>query len=319
MEFQQPFGAKPGLRLRLLASCSLVAVSLAIAPATLRAAPTLTTSATYSLDGGASTTLSDGPSPTFVDILPSVGNSNSSIFGHSYAYEGGYFGSRSSGNGVYSIDSFARYQNTITNTTGIAAQFIGTFVIDNGEVGATMFSGATGFQKGAYSAEIKVNNAVVFTSSADITVTDGGLAVFTSAGTALNPGGESLSVGSGTYAWNPYTGTLDLGVLAPNETVEIDYRLTSLAIGSMTGCSTGDNGYGGYGYGGYVALNDAGLFCGNDNAIGRIGDPINIGAPGDTVGFAFESQVATPEPASMAILGAGLAGLAFMRKRRQTA
>jgi len=62
------------------------------------------------------------------------------------------------------------------------------------------------------------------------------------------------------------------------------------------------------GYGGYGGTTNGG------NAVARFGDPFN----GTGTGGAFvvtANAVAVPEPASMAVLGAGFAALAFVRRR----
>ena len=158
-------------------------------------------------------------------------------------------------------------------------------------------------------AEIKVEGSTVFSSAAEMSMSDGGTPVLTTAGTVLNPGAEVLNPGSGSYNWDSYLGTISLGTLAPGDSLNVAYLLASYTSGILAGCGGGE-GYGGYGgengYGGY-----GGLSCSNGYAEARIGDPIQISGSQ----FQLNSTVATPEPASMAVLGAGLAALAFRRRR----
>ncbi|MBS0638451.1 MAG: PEP-CTERM sorting domain-containing protein [Proteobacteria bacterium] len=150
-------------------------------------------------------------------------------------------------------------------------------------------------------------------------------------GLNLNPGGLSTGINFGTYAWDSYASSISLGTLLAGQSVIIDYVIGSSADGTTTpgfspGCGYG-YGYGGECYGGpiFTAFNNvcAGeslIFdgCGSGfyalgSAIGRFGDPLNFG---DTASIAL---VPVPEPASMGVLGAGVAGLAFMRRRRSKA
>ena len=148
-----------------------------------------------------------------------------------------------------------------------------------------------------YAASMVLNTAVAATP------------VFSESGAVLNAAGPTLNAGNGDYSWSAFDGSVSLGTLAPGASETVDYDMTSNAFGTVAGSGnlavSAIAVYGGYGgYGGT-----------GGSSVARIGDPNSIA--GGNGPFSITSAQSVPEPASAMVFGAGLAGLASLRKRRR--
>jgi len=299
-------------RVLLVAACSCGALAtMGGLPA--HAQTSVSASSTYSLDGGAPTTVSQS-TPTFPspNILPSASDSGGdSIFGHVYGDPtgGSFFGTRSSGQGNYSITGTLDYQTVFANTTGVVVDPTLAFVIDAGQLNVNLQSSSPASQSAGLNAVISesINGGTpidLFDYASSMTATDHTAdPSFSESGAVFNPSGPTYSAGEADYSWSAYDGSVSLGPLNPGDSVLIDYNLVSSASGTGT-CE-------------HVVIGSLGFITNAsggpsvcDSALARIGDPYTVTA---------DSPVGTPEPASAALLGAGLASLAFLRRRRRPA
>ena len=316
----------------LLLSCSAT-LAWGLAPPAWADVIGLSASATYSLDGGGPTSISQStPTTAFPNIFPSAnsGTTTSSVFGHDYSSQpnGQYaFGTRSSGNGAYSINGTSIYMQSFTQSPSVGGLYVFNFTIDAGNLSVSLPVGSTGQQSAGVTAVITETlnggtSKTLFNYSASFALTTGGaLPSFSETGAKLNPGGPTLAAGSGNYSWSPYVSNVSLGTLSPGDQVAINYTLTSFAAGTTTTCGSG----------GTVtaavakpliarAFAAIGIGIGGGtsgcSAVARIGDPPNIagGLPTNLQAPSVQ-PVAVPEPGTLALMTVGLGLLPFRRRR----
>jgi hypothetical protein len=302
------------VRALLLAGCSGLAV-MALAGPPAQAQTSVSATSTWTVGptpGNQSEATPAFPSP---DISPSASDgSGDSIFGHVYGYPNGgnFFGSRSSGQGNFGITGTLDYKTTFINTTGGVINPALAFVIDGGDLQVTLPTGSGTLADASLTAVIteSINGGPTTSlfsyASVMLATNPAANPSFTETGAIFNPAGATLSAGQGDYSWAAYNGDVSLGALNPGDSVLLDYTLVSSAngIGTCTG------GGGGYGVAAITSVTGIGGGGSCDTALARIGDPFTVNGA---------SPFDLPEPASAAGLGAGLAGLAFMRKRRRPA
>jgi hypothetical protein len=303
-------------RLLLLAGCSGIAV-VAMGAVSAMAQTSISAGSSWTLGTGLLTTTGNSfqATPAFPapNIFPSASDiNNNSIFGHVYGDPtgGSFFGSRSSGEGNFTITGTLDYQTTFVNATGGIINPSLAFTIDAGELNVSLPAGATSANASLTAVVTESINGgpatKLFNYASSMSVTDPTQdPTFSETGATFNAGGPTLNAGQGDYAWAPYSGDVSLGALNPGDSVLLDYTLVSNANGG--GDCTGGGGYGVAAIGATIGIG-GGSSC--DTALARVGDPNQITA---------NSPFDLPEPASAAVLGAGMASLAFMRRRRRSA
>ncbi|WP_062059356.1 PEP-CTERM sorting domain-containing protein [Cellvibrio sp. OA-2007] len=191
---------------------------------------------------------------------------------------------------------------TITNDTGTGQNIDFSFLILSGELGLgysdTYSDGSTLIQSG-YSADIRVNGTSLWDSSASLTAVNDWWN-----GQSLTTNGTTLGALSGdgvTYQWGSYAGVLNLGYLAAGASLTLEYQLNTYVNQYLADA-------------GYAHTPEA-----------RFDDPFGFGSTPifDASNFVTTSSGApstVPEPANTLLLGAGLAALAFRRRKaRKTA
>ncbi len=264
-------------------------------------------------------------------------NNNPNTAGAAAGNDAGWMYSRAGGKGsTYHHYSEIVQNATLTNDAASALDFLYNFTITWGGLTAANygFTTAEEYSKAGYLVDIKVNGTSIWNSAFEL-LTDINGTTYSSAGNMLG----SYSAGQQYYGWSPVTGQLNLGTLAAGASMQLSYSIRTMVSGNhlytcfnnqepqltdapsdmntLAVVSNPDCGYGEYGeYGEYGYANFAG------DTYAQFGDP--NGFDSSIAGFTQQNIVgrqpgSVSEPAGLALVGAGLAGLAFRRRQRRSA
>lgn len=255
------------------------------------------------------------------------GDSNSS--GSAFGNTNGSFFARAKGSGVaYSSNSSITYSQSFTNNAASAQDFSLNFEIIQGALSVFGTPTATNdFANASYNIYINLlsngTTTSLFTSYAELSMNNTGGLNLTRTGTSLNTFYDATNP-NGSYGWSNFTQyngdpgneSLAIGTFAANESFSIQYGMTASANGQFTPstAATTTTTISSIINGSISECGDGG--CGrtpNGGSSSRTGDPFNIN--GVVIGAVSQAPSSVPEASSILLMGLGLVGLAFGRRK----
>ena len=330
-----------------------VAVAALLVGTSSIADPQLSATGFISVTGGGAYADSADNQP--VNIIPYVSDGANSGFIHAYADPSGVFGSRASGQGVYTVTATSTIAGTLVNTSAFTQMAVLHYDLSAGDV----YVGGAGTESASLTFTISANGGTVGSAIVQEAVVHGSESLHT---VSSNIAGFTTSGYSGApgFVVPSQSGVVDLGLVGAGASINYSYSIASYVTGTndTTSYTTVARteyipygpyttqivpcGYGGYGCGppqtiivpaGYqqetvevLVPTDA-----NNYAEARSGDPLNVGfGNGQNGGQGFDPTItvtgstvtggfaAVPEPSTYALVAAGLGLVRLALRRRRT-
>jgi hypothetical protein len=245
---------------------------------------------------------SDTSSPVLINQFAAVSSTNNTVLGivNVTGADNGTFTLYELGQVTHSNDARFHFSEVITNSAAFDQQFQMNFLINAGMLQTRVYETvppAGQYLNSGYEITISFGGTTLFSSSAlldqvrasDTTTT----ATLTQNGTSLGGVLDHYELGapdSWQYAWNAYSGVLNLGLLAAGASATLEYDARVFGQGN---CS---------------------YSCGSTTA--SIGDPSHVSSIGGP-GTIIASPGAVPEPETYAMLLGGLGLLGWVGRRRK--
>jgi len=220
--------------------------------------------------------------------------------------DSGWMYARAYGEGIFTSESSIQQSVEFTNTSTSLQNYFFDFTINFGSLDTRGISLIDDdLMTASNEVSIKLNGVEIFNSSAELVNNATGVNLTTS-GLVLG----SYVSGSDEYRWSPYNDKLDLGIIGIGETFTLDYDITTFASSNVASTICDD---------GYGDVGSEGSLCFANWTRSQFGDPngfSSVPINSNTV-TSSSPAVAVSEPSALLLLGGGIAGLAFSRRRKQ--